>query len=448
MTRHRIRHRRIGLLVLAAATLALVRPVSALVSTLSPASYTTTGGSDGGQPVGNLAVRDQSGTQNDFNKYVEFTTPAGVNYQGYRSYLLPSGVAASSIRVLLLTANFMGPAKVDQAWTWSIYNWTTGSWIRLGDNMRVRSWVWRRFVFRVPRPFADYAEPGTGEIRIRLESNSDVDDADLDYEALMVISSAARAATPTRTPTPAPTPTPTVNASGIWRPALNTSWQIQFGGLPVDQTVEAQMYDIDLFDNDASIVAALHAQGRKVVCYLSAGSWENWRPDAGQFPAAVLGSDLEGWPGEKWLDIRQLGVLGPLMEARLDQCKAKGFDGVDPDNVDGYTNNSGFPLSAQDQLAYNRFLANAAHARGLSIGLKNDLAQVNELVADFDWQLNEQCFQYNECNALMPFITAGKPVFNLEYNLATSQFCAQANALNFNSLKKRLALDAYRVPCR
>lgn len=480
--------------MLAAATLAPVPQATALVSTLSPTAYTTTGGSDGGQPALNLAVRDQSGTQNNFNKYVEFTTPAGARYHGYRSYLLPGGVASSSIGGLQLAANFMGPAKAEQAWTWSIYKWTTGSWVRVGDNTQGRSWVWQLFVFSVPPPVASYVNPDTGEIRIRLESNNAVDDADLDYEAVKVTSGAAPAATPTRilnrtatrtptrtltrtstrtptrtpassrtptrtqtrtptrsptrTPPPAPTPTPTLDASGIWRPALGTSWQIQLSGLPVDQTVAAQMYVIDLFDNDASVVAALHAQGRKVVCYLSAGSWEDWRPDAGQFPAAVLGNDLEGWPGEKWLDIRQLGVLRPLLEARLDLCKAKGFDGVDPDNVDGYSNDSGFPLSGQDQLAYNRFLANAAHARGLSIGLKNDLGQVNELVADFDWQLNEQCFQYDECDLVLPFVAAGKPVFNIEYSLATSQFCTQANALNFNSLKKRLALDAYRVPCR
>jgi hypothetical protein len=98
---------------------------------------------------------------------------------------------------------------------------------------------------------------------------------------------------------------PLVRAGGIWRPALNTSWQIQFSDLPIDQSVDAAMYDIDLFDNDASVVAALHAQGRKVVCYFSAGSWEEWRPDAGQFPEAVKGKGLVGWPGEQWLDIRE-----------------------------------------------------------------------------------------------------------------------------------------------
>jgi hypothetical protein len=236
-------------------------------------------------------------------------------------------------------------------------------------------------------------------------------------------------------------------AESRWKPAVNTSWQVQFSGLPVDQSIRVVMFDIDLFDNDASVVASLHAQGRKVVCYMNAGAWENWRPDADQFPSSVKGRWLSGWPGERWLDIRQLSVLGPIMEARMDLCKARGFDGIDPDNVDGYTNNTGFPLTYQDQLTYNLFLANAAHARGLSIGLKNDLDQVNDLLPAYDWALNEQCFEYNECNTLLPFVDAGKAVFNIEYNLKTSQFCPQANAMRFNSMRKHLSLDAYREPC-
>ena len=172
---------------------------------------------------------------------------------------------------------------------------------------------------------------------------------------------AGPAATPTATftpvatlaPTPTPTPTPTPLARSvlpsegveIWRPSLNTTWQWQLSGLPIDQSFDVDMYDIDLFDNGASVVAALQAQGSKVVCYVNAGGWEDWRPDASQFPDKVIGANLDDWEGEKWLDIRRLDVLGPIMEARIDLCKAKGFDGIEPDNIDGYLNNTGFPLN-------------------------------------------------------------------------------------------------------
>jgi hypothetical protein len=235
-------------------------------------------------------------------------------------------------------------------------------------------------------------------------------------------------------------------APHVWRPAPNTTWQWQLSST-VDTSVPAQMYDIDLFDNSAGVVSSLHARGTRVVCYISAGSYERGRPDSGRFPRAALGRPLEGWPGERWLDIRRLDLLGPIMKRRLDLCAKKGFDGVEADNVDGYSNRSGFALTAAHQLRYNRFLARAAHARGLSIGLKNDLDQVRALEPQFDWALNEQCFQYSECERLTPFVRAGKAVFNVEYELETGAFCPAAAQLGLMSMRKRLDLDAWREPC-
>ena len=236
--------------------------------------------------------------------------------------------------------------------------------------------------------------------------------------------------------------------SDIWHPAVNTSWQWQLNELPLDQSVDVEMYDIDLFDNDSDVVAALHAQGRIVICYLNAGGWEDWRPDAEAFPREVIGKNLDGWQGENWLDIRQIEQLAPIMEARFDLCAEKGFDGVEPDNVDGFQNDTGFPLTYDDQRKFNIWLAAQAHERGLSIGLKNDMDQIPDLLEHFDWALNEQCFEYAECETLLPFIEAGKPVFTVEYELEPSDFCDQANAFNFNSMKKNWNLDAWRAPCR
>ncbi len=239
-----------------------------------------------------------------------------------------------------------------------------------------------------------------------------------------------------------------VACPGCWHPALKVSWQWQLKNPPTAAAlIDVKMYDVDGFDSSKSLIAAMHSKGIKAVCYVSAGSWENWRPDAGDFPASVLGKS-NGWPGEKWLDIRKISALAPIMKARLDMCRAKGFDAVEFDNIDGFQNNTGFPLRGGDQLRYNVFLANAAHARGLSAFLKNDIDQVAKLLRYFDAELNEQCFQYAECGKLKPFVQAGKPVFAVEYKLNTPQFCPKANAMNFNSLKKKLALDAWRVPCR
>ena len=106
-----------------------------------------------------------------------------------------------------------------------------------------------------------------------------------------------------------------------------------------------------------------------------------------------------------------------------------------------------FPLSAEDQLAYNRMLARITHEAGLAVGLKNDLEQISQLASDFDFAVNEQCFEYDECDLYAPFLSAGKAVLQIEYNLPTTAFCAEANALGLSSIRKRMDLDSYREAC-
>jgi hypothetical protein len=222
---------------------------------------------------------------------------------------------------------------------------------------------------------------------------------------------------------------------------VGLSWQYQLSGT-VATDVDAAVYDIDGFDTSAGTVATLHGAGRHAVCYIDAGSWEPGRPDSGQYPSSVKGKELDGWPGEFWFDIRRIDVLQPLMAARFDVCKQKGFDAVEADNVDGYSNDTGFPLSGPQQVAYNKMLVGLAHERGLAIGLKNDLDQVGTLVGYFDFAVNEQCNQYNECGALTPFISAGKPVFNVEYSGNPASYCPGLRALRISSIKKTLDLGA------
>jgi len=241
---------------------------------------------------------------------------------------------------------------------------------------------------------------------------------------------------------------PSIQAEEIgWQPGPGTSWQIQLSG-PIDSSYEVQVYDIDLFDAEASLIERLHAQGRKVICYFSAGSFEDWRSDSGIFPKDVIGKDYENWPGERWLDIRQIDKLAPIMRARMDLAVEKRCDAVDPDNVEGFENDTGFPLSAEDQLVFNRWLASEAHQRKLAIGLKNDLGQIADLVSVFDFSVNESCFENQECEELSSFIQANKPVFGIEYQGDTDEYCTLANQKNFDTLKKNLDLDAVRQSCR
>jgi len=234
-------------------------------------------------------------------------------------------------------------------------------------------------------------------------------------------------------------------APTIWSPRPGTSWQWQLTG-KLDTTLKVKMYDIDLFDNSASTIAAIKKNGAAVICYFSAGSYEAWRSDAKTIPSAARGKKMSGWD-ELWLDVRHSGVHAVMLK-RLDLAKSKGCDGVEPDNVDGYTNDTGFPLKGADQLAYNRLLAKEAHKRGLSIGLKNDVDQAAQLVGDFDWALNEECVKYKECSRLSPFIKAGKAVFHVEYTPTNKgTVCGTTKPLSFDSMIKKMNLDAWLDRC-
>jgi hypothetical protein len=221
-------------------------------------------------------------------------------------------------------------------------------------------------------------------------------------------------------------------------------WQYQLQG-PVDTGVDAGTFVVDAFDVDAATVAALHRQGRTVICYVNAGAREEWRPDAGRYPADVVGAPLDGWPGERWVDVRRTDVLLPILAERFDLCRGKGFDGVEPDNVDGHTHDSGFPLTADDQLRFNRAVALLARERSLTVGLKNDLEQVDELVGDFDFAVNESCAQYHECAVLTPFTASGKIVLHVEYGLDAA--CPLGPMPGFRSIRKNVDLAAPVRPC-
>jgi hypothetical protein len=239
-----------------------------------------------------------------------------------------------------------------------------------------------------------------------------------------------------------------------WKPGRDTTWQWQLTG-KLNLTYNVKVYDVDLFDTPASTITALHNAGRKVVCYFSAGSRENWRPDSSKFLASDLGSYLDGWAGERWLKITSTNVRN-IMKARLDLAAAKGCDGVEPDNVDGYTNDNGLGLTAAQQLDYNRFIATNAHMRNLAVGLKNDVDQISQLASYFDFAVNEQCHQYSECGDYSYFTKAMKPVFNAEYarkyknntNDARTKLCASSRANYLQTLILPIDLDgSFRISC-
>ncbi|PMS14988.1 endo alpha-1,4 polygalactosaminidase [Trinickia dabaoshanensis] len=242
------------------------------------------------------------------------------------------------------------------------------------------------------------------------------------------------------------------NTATRWTPVASDTWQWQLQG-KIKTSYDVKIYDIDLFNTDTATIQSLHNAGRKVVCYFSAGSSENWRPDYNQFKSTDIGNPLDPeWVGENWLDIRSDNVRS-IMKQRLDLAVSKGCDGVEPDNVDGYANDPGFPLTAQDQIDYNTFLANEAHSRNLAVALKNDTDQLAQLEPLFDFALNEECNERNECDYGV-FTSDNKLVLNAEYaakyHTASEQsaLCAAAHAANMRTLVLAKKLDdSYRFSC-
>lgn len=251
---------------------------------------------------------------------------------------------------------------------------------------------------------------------------------------------------------------------------------------------EADVFDLDANYTTAATVSALHAKGKKVICYFDAGVWESYRNDAGKFPGSdkttmgraaadvkpytgdpqyanvnIIGKTDIGWNGSYWLDIRRTDILAPLMKARLQECKDKGFDGVEPDEITNWGNGNGFGLTYQDQIAYNKAFAGWAHDMGLSVGLKGDLEQAHDLWPYFDWALIEECMQYNECykitnapdpdqvtglagadgkdyDGLQYFTKNNKAVWVAEYKAISSANCSAAATNRVNAAQYKLGL--------
>lgn len=189
-------------------------------------------------------------------------------------------------------------------------------------------------------------------------------------------------------------------------------------------TTKTRMVFVDL--DDTSTREEHLATGKIIICSFSAGSVETWREDvqanATAWANAVVG-DLEYWD-ESWLDIGKLEELQNLMLPRLQKAALAGCHAIEPDNLDCFGNSDCWSACTginnaneayKRQLEYNQWLVSAAHSVGVGIGLKNALTMIDDVAADFDFAINEQCHEYDECDKVEPFLNLGKIVFNVEY---------------------------------
>jgi hypothetical protein len=235
--------------------------------------------------------------------------------------------------------------------------------------------------------------------------------------------------------------------TGRPRPDPLSTWQIQLTGT-LDTSEDAQVFTVD-FETPAATLGALHAAGRIVLCYFSAGTMEPFRDDASRFPEASLGAPLVDYPNERWVDVRDPTVRA-IMQDRVAMAAAAGCDGIHPSGLAAFVADTELGFDRSEQLAYNRWLAGVVHARGLSIGLvEGDTSLSQELVAEFDWTVVWSCLA-TSCPAAAPFVNANKAAFLIEYGDETraAEVCPRANALGLSATIKRDSdLDAFRVGC-
>jgi len=258
---------------------------------------------------------------------------------------------------------------------------------------------------------------------------------------------------------------PTATAAATWwHPGPLTSWQYAIGE-PFPIAVPTNIGNVEAYDIDegneagtstsqvAASVAAIHASGAKAICYVETGGWESYRSDASEYSSAILSSTVAGYTDERYVDIRQWSddpgptglTLGQILTARFQLCKDEGFDGVETDLDDTYTDSTGFPLTMANELTFTTDMVGVIHGLGMAWFLKNDI-NGDSLITDIeplaDGTVNEQCWQYDECSALEPFVQAGKPVLNVEYaNEAETTTCPEALAFPMATMHTDVDLD-------
>lgn len=203
-------------------------------------------------------------------------------------------------------------------------------------------------------------------------------------------------------------------------PGRVPTWVIQLDGVPAQQ---ADLVTLDGQDTTPAQVAQVVRAGGHPICYLNAGAWEQWRPDAGRIPPQLVGKPLAGWPGERWLDVRDPERLRPVMADRIETCRRKGFVAVDPDNLDGHSADTGWGISQAQEFAYLSLLIELAHGQGLAIGLKNAVELLPKAGPKVDFAVNESCHELDECARYADFVSSGKWVLNLEYRGTPAEVC-------------------------
>ncbi len=121
-------------------------------------------------------------------------------------------------------------------------------------------------------------------------------------------------------------------------------------------------------------------------------------------------------------------ALSMIVGSWMATCARKGFQAVEPDNLDSWQRSQG-RLTQADNVAFARALIRRAHHAGLAIAQKNtsELARAGRR-AGFDFAIAEECQVYSECGAYTR--AYGREVIEVEYpdNGGAPNFAAACRA--------------------
>jgi hypothetical protein len=407
----------LGTAALTTVVLMTAAPASAADETLAPESLATTAGSIGsGQTVANLAVRDQSGTQDGWNKYVEFSG----KYRGTRDYTLPPSVDPDDVTAIEVSVNYRGPSKAEQRWVWSLYDWSDASWTVVGDNAGAPSWgTWKLLTFASPSSASDYVT-ASGGIRMRLHASNNTDAADIDFESLMVTGSSGTGG----------------GGETVALPPANGKFSYQLGG---DYAPES---GVQVVSRDRTVAPA--GSGYYNICYVNLlqtqpdeegqssshppyGTTSWWVLNHPDLLLRDASGDVivdEDW-NEALFDVRtaakRTALLG-IQSAWFDDCLSDGYQAIEPDNLDAFDRSTGLITFAQTK-EYLKLVVPYVHDLGLAIAQKNTADSPNgyggigasfvDGSEGFDFAIAEECAAYEECDLYTD--EYGALVFEIEY---------------------------------
>jgi hypothetical protein len=193
-------------------------------------------------------------------------------------------------------------------------------------------------------------------------------------------------------------------------PPVKAGFDYQIGGA----YTPAQGVKVVSRDHTAQPAAGLYN-----ICYVNAfqaqpgaeGEWDDLllRDAAGK---VVVDED---W-GEALLDLRTADKrtrVAAKVNSWVDDCAAKGYQAIEPDNYDSFTRSKGL-LTDADAQAYIRLLSAHAHEKGLAIGQKNTSELAGQRQANgLDFAVAEECGEQDNCDEFTPAF--GEHVIVIEY---------------------------------